>query len=232
MCWAFQNSLRLHSAWFIIQQSVPFSTQCTWSEWWWAVLKRVCRRLGVIPLLILLFLFLLYLLFSHEILSNSLWPHGLQHTRFPCPSLSPWVCSNPRTLSQWCLPIISSSVVAFSSCPQSFPTSRSFPTSWLFISGGQSIRTSVLPINIQNSFNLGLTGLISLQSKGLSRVFSSSSKASILQRLALFQLSHPYMTTGKTMALTMALLTFVSKVMSLFFNILSRFVIALLPRGN
>ena len=199
-------------------------------EWWWAILKRVCRWLGVIPLLILLFLFLLYLLFSHEILSNSLWPHGLQHTRFPCPSLSRWVCSNPRTLSRWCLPIISSSVVAFSSCPQSFPTSRSFPTSWLFISGGQSIRTSVLPINIQNSFNLGLTGLISLQSKGLSRVFSSSSKASILQRLALFQLSHPYMTIRKTMSLTR--LTFVSKVMSLFFNILSRFVIAFLPRGK
>ena len=90
----------------------------------------------------------------------SLWPHELQHPRLTSPSLFPWVCSNSYTLSQWCHPTISSSVVPFSSCPQSFPASRSFPMSQFFILGGQSIGASapVLPINIQDWFPLGLTG--------------------------------------------------------------------------
>ena len=114
------------------------------------------------------------LLFRGSVMSYSLWPHGLQHNRLPCPSPSPGVCSNSRPLSQWYYLItISSSVAPFSSCPQSFPAS-SFPVSRLFASGGQSIgasaSVSVFPMNIQDS-SLGLTGLISLQSKGLSRVF-------------------------------------------------------------
>ena len=109
---------------------------------------------------------------------DSLWPHGLQHTRLPCPSSSPRACSNSCPLSWWCHPIILSSVVHLSSCPQFFPASGSFLISWLFISGGQSIRastsTSVLPKNIQGWFPLGLTGWISLQSKGLSKVFPNT----------------------------------------------------------
>ena len=105
-------------------------------------------------------------------------PQGLQHTGLPCPSPSPGVCSNSCPLSQWCLPTISSSVVPFSSCLQSFPRSRSLPVSQFFASGGQSIgasaSASVLPMNIQNWFPLGWTGWISLQSKGLSRVFSNT----------------------------------------------------------
>ena len=117
-----------------------------------------------------------YLLFSHSVVSNSLWPHGLQHTRLPSPLLSFWVCSNSFPVSQWCHPTISSSVARFSSCPQSFPASRSFPMSWLFASGDQSIgaSVSVLPMNIQGWYPLRLTGLISLQAKGLSRVFSNT----------------------------------------------------------
>ena len=112
----------------------------------------------------------------HSVVSDSLRPHGLQHTRIPCPSLSPRVCSNSCPLSRWCHATISSSVVPFSSCPQSFPESGSFPMSWMFTSGGQSIGAlaSVLPMNIQGWFPLGLTGLISLQPKELSRVFTST----------------------------------------------------------
>ena len=106
----------------------------------------------------------------------TLWdPQGLQHASLPCPSLSSGVCSNLYPLSRWYYPTISSSVSAFSSCPQSFPASGSFPMSWYFISGGQSIGASaVLPMNIQGWFPLGLTPFISLQAKGLSRVFSST----------------------------------------------------------
>ena len=111
-------------------------------------------------------------------MSNSLWPQGLQHTRLSCPLLSSIFCSNSCPLSQWCLPTISSSVVPFSSCPQSLPATESFPMSRLFPLGGQIIEASasasVLPMNIQGWFPLGLTDLISLQSKGLSRVFSST----------------------------------------------------------
>ena len=107
------------------------------------------------------------LLFRHSVVSNSLWLHRLQHARLPRPSLSPRVFSNSHPLSQWCQPTISSSVIPFSYSPQSFPASGSFSMSQLFTSNGQSIRTSVsvLPMNIQGSFPLGLTGFISLLSK-------------------------------------------------------------------
>ena len=116
--------------------------------------------------------------FSRAVMSDSLRPHELQHARPPCPSPTPGVHPNPCSLSQWCHPTISSSVVPFSSCPQSFPASGSFQMSWLFASGGQSIglsaSTSVLPMNTQDWSPLGWTGWISLQSKGLSRVFSNT----------------------------------------------------------
>ena len=143
--------------------------------------------------------------FSCSVVSNFLQPHGLQHARFPCPSPTSEAYSNLCPSSRWFHPIISSSVLPFSSRLQSFSTSGSFPMSQFFASGGQSIGVSVkLPMNIQDWFPLGLTGWISLQSKRLSRVFSNTSSASILQRSAVFivQLSHPYMTTGKTIALT------------------------------
>ena len=116
---------------------------------------------------------------SVQLLSRvSLWPHGLQHARLPCTSPTPRVCSNSCPLSPWCHPTISSSVIPFSSCLQSFPASGSFLMIWLFTSGGQSIgasvSASVLPMNIQDWFPLGWTGWISLQSKGLSRVFSNT----------------------------------------------------------
>ena len=113
---------------------------------------------------------------SRSVMSNSLQPHGLQHARPPCPSPTPGVYPNLSPLSQWCHPTISSFVVPFSSRLQSFPASGSFPISQLFTSGGQSYgaSASVLPMNIQNWFPFGLTGLISLQSKGLSRVFSNT----------------------------------------------------------
>ena len=119
------------------------------------------------------------LLFSSQVVSDSLQLHGLQHTSLCCLSIAPGVCSNSCPLSQWCHLTISSSVTPFSSCPQSFLASVSFLVSQLFTSGGQSIvvsaSASVLPINIQGWFSLGLTGLIFLLSKGLSRVFSSTS---------------------------------------------------------
>ena len=121
---------------------------------------------------------ILLLLFNHSVVSDSLWPHGLQHTRLPCPSLSPRVCSNSYSSSRWCHPAILSSVVPISSCLQSFPLSGSFPMSQLFISSGQNIgasaSASVIPVNIQGWFPLGLTDLIFLLSKGPSRVFSST----------------------------------------------------------
>ena len=110
-------------------------------------------------------------------MSDSLWSHEPQHARPPCPSPTPEVYPNPCPLSRWCHPIISSSVIPFS-CPQSFPASGSFQMSQLFPLGGQRIgvsaSTSVLPMNIQNWFPLGWTSWISLQSKGLSRVFSNN----------------------------------------------------------
>ena len=118
------------------------------------------------------------LLFSRSVMSDSLQPHGLQHTRLPCLSPSHRACSNSCSLSQWCHPTISSSVVPFSYRLQSFWASGSFPVSQFFTSGGQSIvasaSASVLPMNFQGWFPLGWTGWISLQSKGLSRVFSNT----------------------------------------------------------
>ena len=116
-----------------------------------------------------------FVVVSCSVMSNSSWPHGLQHKRLPWPSPSPRACSNSCPLSWWYYPIISSSVVLF--CLQSFPTLGAF-LSQLFVSGGQSCEAStsasVFPINIQDQFPLGWTGLICLQSKGLSRVFSNT----------------------------------------------------------
>ena len=116
--------------------------------------------------------------FSHSVVSDSLRPHEPQHARPPCPSPTPRVHPNPCPSSQWCHPTISSSVIPFSSCPQSFWASGSFKMSQLFVSGGQCIgvstSTSVLPMNIQDWSPLGWTAWISLQSKALSRVFSNT----------------------------------------------------------
>ena len=120
---------------------------------------------------------------SHSSMSYSLRPHESQHARPPCPSPTPGVYPNPCPLSQWCHPTISSSVIPFSSCPQSFPALGSFPMSQLFASGGQStgvsVSASVPPMNTQNLSPLGWTGWIFLQSKGLSRVFSNTTFKSI-----------------------------------------------------
>ena len=143
--------------------------------------------------------------FSCSVVSYSLWSHGLQHTRPPCPSPTPGANSNSRPLSWWCHPTISSSIIPFSSCLQSFPEFGYFPMSQFFTSGGQSFRVSasasVLPMNIQDWFPLGWTGWISLQSKGLRSLLQHhSSKASVRRLSAFFivQLSYPYLTTGKT----------------------------------
>ena len=141
-------------------------------------------------------------------MSNSLRPHESQHARPPCPSPTPGVHPDSRPSSRWCHPAISSSVVPFSSCPQSFPASGSFPMSQFFTSGGQSIRvsasTSVLPMNIQDWFPLEWTGWISLQSKGPSRVFSNrtvkslnSSVLSFLYSLALTSLHDVICSQGR-----------------------------------
>ena len=159
---------------------------------------------------------------------------GLQHARLPCPSLSPSVCSNSWPLSQWYLPTTSSFVSPFSSYPQKFPASGSFPVSQLLASSGQSIgasaSASVLPMNIQGWFSLGLTGLISL----LSRRLSPTQQFESINSLAFSLLYGPTLTSvrdyWKSIALTRW--TFVSKVMSLLFNTLSRFVIAILPRSK
>ena len=169
-------------------------------------------------------------------MSNSLRPHEPQYARPPCPLPTPGVYTNSRPLSRWCHPTISSSVVPFSSCPQSYPASGSFPMSKLFTWGGQSIgvsaSASVLPMNTQDWSLLGWTGWILLQFKGLSRVFSNTTvqKHQFFGARLSLQLSHPYMTTGKTIALTRR--TFVGKVMSLLFNMLSRLVITFLPRSK
>ena len=121
--------------------------------------------------------------FSHSVVSDSLWPHEPQHARSLCASPTPGAYPNSCPLSQWCHSTISSSVIPFASCPQSFPASGSFQMSQLFTSGGQSTgvsaSTSVLPMNTQDWPPLGWTGWISLQSKGLSRVFSNSKFKSI-----------------------------------------------------
>ena len=162
-------------------------------------------------------------------------PHGLQQARPPCPSPTLRVYSNSCTLSRWSHATISSSVIPFSSCPQSFLASGSFPMSRFLTSGGRStgVSASVLPMNIQDWFPLGWTGWISFLSKGLKNLFQHhSSKVSILWCSAFFivQLSHPHITTGKTIALTRW--TFAGHGLSLLFNMLSRLVIAFLPRSK
>ena len=124
------------------------------------------------------FTYYLSVQFSHSVVSDSLQSHEPQHVRPLCPSPTPGVHPNSRPLSRWCHPAISSSVIPFSSCPQSFPASGSFSMSQLFAPGGQSVgvsaSASVLPVNTQDWSPLGWTGWISLQSKGLSRVFSTT----------------------------------------------------------
>ena len=170
-------------------------------------------------------------------MSNSLRPHGLQHTRPPCPSPTPGVYTNIRPLSQWCHPTISTSAVLFYTQLQLFPTSGSFQMSQFFVSGGQSIvvsgSTSVLPMNTQDWSPLAWTGWISLQSKGLSRVISNTTvqkQQFFGTQLSLWSNSHIHTTTGNTKA--MMRWTFVSKVMSLLFNMLSKLVITFLPRSK
>ena len=153
-------------------------------------------------------------------MSNSWRPHGLQHTRLLCPSSTPRHCSKSCALSQWWYPTISSSVIPFSSCLQSFPASGSFPVSQFFASGGRSIgasaSASVLPVNIQDWFPLGWTGWMSLQSKGLSCVFSNTT----VQKQQFFSTQYSLWSNShihtwhleKTIALTR--LTFVGKVIS------------------
>ena len=167
-----------------------------------------------------------YVQFSHSVVSDSLRPHEPQHARPPCPSPTPRAHPNPCPSSRWCHPAISSSVVPFASCLQFFPASGSFQMSQLFASGGQSIgvsaSTSVLLMNTQDwsiSFRMDWLDLLAVQGTLKSLLQHYSSKASILRHSAFFivQLSHPYTTTGKTIALTRW--TFVDKVMSLLFNI-------------
>jgi len=169
-------------------------------------------------------------------MSNSLWPHGLQHTRLPCPSPTPRVHSNSCPLSQWCHLIISSSVILFSSYLPSFPASGSFKISQFFTLEPKysSFSFSISPSSEHSgliSFRMDWSDLLAVQ-WNLKSLQHHSSKASILWRSAFFlvQLSHPYMTTGKTIALTRW--TFVGKGISLLFNILSRLVITFLPRSK
>ena len=128
--------------------------------------------------------------FSRSVVSNSLWPHEPQHTRPPCPSPTPGVHPNPCPFRQWCHPTISSSVIPFSSCPQSFPALGSFQMSQFFTKDGQSIEVSasasVLPMNIQDWFPLGWTGWISLKSKELSRAFSNTTDVQNVQKHQFF----------------------------------------------
>ena len=171
--------------------------------------------------------------FSRSVVPNSLQPHKSQHARPTCPSPTPGVHPNSCPLSRWCHPTISSSVVPFSSCPQSFPASGSFQMSQLFAWGGQSTGVSTLASFLTKKFQgwspSEWTGWISLQSKGLSRVFSNTTvqKHQFLStQLSAQSNSHLYMTTGQTIALTRW--TFVGKVMSLLFNMLTRLVITFL----
>ena len=170
-------------------------------------------------------------------MSKTLWPHEPKHARPPCPSPTHGVYTNPCPLNQRCHPNISSSVVPFSSCPQPFPASGSFQMSQLFTSGGQSIgvswSTSILPKNTQDWSPLEWTGWISVQSKGLSRVFSNNTVQKINSSVLSFVYHSALMSIydqWKTIALTRG--TFVDKVMSLLFNMLSMFVITFLPRSK
>ena len=177
------------------------------------------------------------LLFSHSVVSNYLQSYGLQHTRLPCPSPSPRYCSNPCPLISWCHLTISSSVTSFSSFPQSFPVSGSFPVRWLFASLGQSIRasvsSSVLPIKIQVWFPLWVTGLISLLSKGLSRVLPSTTVGKnhfFSTQPSLWYNSHIHTWLLEKTQLWLSW-PFLAK-WCLLLKTLSRFVIAFVPRNK
>ena len=172
---------------------------------------------------------------SRSLVSDSLQPHESQHARPPCPT--PGVHSDSCPSSQWCHSTISSSVIPFSPCLQSFPASGSFPVSQHFTWGGQSIEVSasasVLPVNIQDWFPLGLTRLMPLEFKGLSRVFSNTTVQKhqfFSAQLSLSSNSHIIHDYWKNHSITRW--AFVSKVMSLLFNSLSSFVITFLPRSS
>ena len=134
-------------------------------------------KMRIMPLYLIRKIIYSFIHFGRSVMSNSLWLHGLQHTRLPCPSPTPRTCSNSCSWSWWCHPTITSSVIPFSSCLQSFPASGYFLMSHFFASGGQSTgvsaSTSVFPMKSLNWLPLGWTGWISLKSKGLSRVFSN-----------------------------------------------------------
>ena len=175
------------------------------------------------------------LLFSLQVKSDSLGHHGLQHAQPSCPSPSPGACSNSCPLSWWSHLIILSSLFPFSSCLQSFPTSGSFLSSQFFTSDGQSIGVSAsAEYSLEGliSFRIDWLDLLVVQETLKSLLQHHSSKASVLLHSAFFrvQLSHPYVTTGKTIALTRW--TFVGKVMSVLFNMLCRLIIAFLPRSK
>ena len=176
--------------------------------------------------------------FSRSVVSDSLWPHELQHTRPPCPSPTLGIYPNSCPSSWRCHPAISSSVVPFSSCPQSLPASESFPMSQLFGMRWPkywSFSFSISPSKEYPgliSFRMDWLDLLAVQGTLKSLLQHHSSKVSILRHSAFFtvQLSHPYMTTGKTIALTRR--TFVGKVMSLLLNMLSRLAITFLPKSK
>ena len=179
---------------------------------------------------------LIGLLFSHSVLSDSLWPHGLQHARLPFPSLSPRAYTNPCPLSWWCHPTISFSVIPFSSCPQSLSVFSNelalhirWPKYWgfSFTISPSSEYTGLI--------SFGIDCLISLLSRELSRVFSSTTVqkhqfVGCHSAFFMVQISHLYMTSGKIIALT--IWAFVSKAVSLLFNTFSRFVITFFPRNK
>ena len=158
--------------WLILRRKVTSSTSFVKPPVYVCVARVLCICVSITGLGYLL------IQFSHSVVSNSLQPHGLQHARPPCPSPTPRAYANSCPLSQWCHQTILSSVVPFSSHLQSFPASGSSQSSQFFASGGQSIgvsaSASVFPMNIQDWFPLWLTGLISLQFKGFSRVFSNT----------------------------------------------------------
>ena len=176
--------------------------------------------------------------FSHSVVSTSLQPHELQHARPPCPSPTPGTHTNSCTQNWWCHPTISSSLVPFWSCPQSFPVSGFFQVSQLIASTWPKYWSFSFNISPSSeypgliSFRMDWMDLLVVQGMHKSRLQHHCSKASILLISAFFivQLSHPYTTTGKTIALTTW--TFVGKVMSLLFNMLSRLVISFLPRSK
>ena len=166
----------LVSPWTMPHQP-PLSMEFSRQEYWSALLQGICLTQGLNPRLLHL-LHCSSVQFSCSVVSDSLQPHEQQYTRPPCPSPTPGVRPNPSPLNRWCHPTISSSVIPFSSCPQSFPASGSFQMSQLFVSGGQSTgvsdSASVLAMDTQEWSLLGWTGWISLKSKGLSRVFSNT----------------------------------------------------------